>query len=611
MLKDIRLHGSVNPAVDFFATLAGENLLPTQFYEVRQGPAGTEYSFFLQGQFLRVTPDGVHFSGNGGVVSEYMFGSTMPLQDLGHKEVRNRLVLFGAYASEGGLRFTASVDGFEEYGTLFMEGNALCNYFFLVKSPWPYSVRRTQEVLLKTLGRVLKRSENPGLGRDSEFLGELHRELAEPAATILLLRLAHIPNARFHGFVSDYYGRMGEWGEPEETFAAKLAEEVDVEEYQRRRIAIDILYKDPRNRPIVDEYKDILLRSLSAPLGPSSLARLNSLRTLATRHSLPPTLFGTLDGMAPSPSATAQTEPDFVRETREILQGLFLESRAPAEAVGPGEVVRLLRNKQKAQQLHDNAFEQVLLDTGRMLDERTVDSEDFRAFEVFSDLITYFDRLDAAEATLSHLGFMEGATAPPEKVRSLLGTKRAFDALETDLFDHLLVRPLLINDYALRYGKRKVTALCAGLENLEGGERTVQDVSGEVEAIVREETLLNHAYQAVRERLRLFYFNLSNPSHAGLLKREVAGELKKKGLLEGDFPAGAFESVLDEVQRETEFVNNLLPALVETGDEAMREAFVKESGLDRCRLEELERQYREAHGLEPEGHAMDALFPDP
>ena len=110
MLKDIRLHGSISPAVDFFATLAGENLLPTQFYEVREGPSGTEYSFFLQGQYLKVTPEGIHFSGNGGVVSEYMFGSTMPLQDLGHKEVRNRLVLFGAYASDGGLRFTACPD---------------------------------------------------------------------------------------------------------------------------------------------------------------------------------------------------------------------------------------------------------------------------------------------------------------------------------------------------------------------------------------------------------------------------------------------------------------------------------------------------------------------
>lgn len=607
MLKDIRLHGSVTPGIDFFANLAGENLLPTQFYEVREGTSGTEYSFFLQGQYLRVTPEGVHFSGNGGVVSEYMFGSTMPLQDLGHKEVRNRLVLFGAYSGPGGLRFTPSVDGFEAFGSLFMEGNALCNYFFLVKAPWPYSVRRTQEVLLRTLGRVLKRSEHPGKGQDSDLLWELHKELAEPAATILLLRLTHLPNTRFHAFVADYYARAGEWGEQEESFAAKLAEEVEVEEYQRRRIAIDILYKDPRNRPIVDEYKDILLRSLAGPLGPSSLARLNSLRTLATRHRLPPTLFSTLDGLAPSAAAAAHAEPEFVTETREILQGLFLASKAPSEAVGPGEIARLLRNKQKAQQLHDNSFEQVLLDTGRMIDERTVETEDFRAFEVFSDLITYFDRLDAAEATVSQLAFMERATAPPEKVRSLLGTRRAFDALEADLFDALLVRPHLANDYALRHGRRKVEALCEGLERLERGELTVQDISVTVDALAREEILLHHTYQAVRERLRLFYFNLSNASHVGLLKREVGGELRKRDLLEGEFPEGIFESVLDEVQRETEFVNNLLPRLVETGDEAVREAFLKGSGLDRVRLEELERQYREAHGLH-EDDGLDAAF---
>ena len=160
MFKDIRVHGAITPEIDYYANLAGEKLLPAPFYEVSQEGGRNSVAFFLAGMYLRLSPEGVSFSGTGGVVSEYMFGSPMPLQDLGHKEVRNRLVMFGAFMGEtGGLSFTANISGQQSYENLFLDGNALGNYFFLIKTPWPYSARRTQEVLLKTLGRVLKRSE--------------------------------------------------------------------------------------------------------------------------------------------------------------------------------------------------------------------------------------------------------------------------------------------------------------------------------------------------------------------------------------------------------------------------------------------------------------------
>ena len=91
MLKDIRLHGSVTPEVDFYATLAGEKLISSHFYEFTEGEKGPEIQFFLMGHHLKLTTEGIRFSGSGGIVSEYMFGSPMPLEDLGHKEVRNRL----------------------------------------------------------------------------------------------------------------------------------------------------------------------------------------------------------------------------------------------------------------------------------------------------------------------------------------------------------------------------------------------------------------------------------------------------------------------------------------------------------------------------------------
>ena len=606
MLKDIRLHGSVTPEIDFFATLAGEKLLTSHFYELTQGEKGLEASFFLFGMYLRITPEGLHFSGTGGIVSEYMFGSPMPVEDLGHKEVRNRLVLFGARGGEEGIEFTPHVEGFERFNALFMEGNAISNTFFLVWVPWPYSTRRTQEVLLKTLGKVMKRSEHTSMGADSDLLGQLLRELAEPDAVVLILRLTHLPHLQFHDFVEDFYQKKGQWGEEQERFASVLAEEIGVTQYQRERIAIDILYKDPRNRQIVDEYKDILLKSMGSNLDPSSKARLNSLRNLALRHNLPLSLFNTLDKLAPAgPLAVAEMEPEYLHQTREIFEGLFLASKPSREVIGPEEIARLLQNKQVAQQQRDNGFEQLLLDTGRMLDEKMAESEDFEAFEVFSEVVTYFDRLDNALAVVNQLAFMEHAHAPEEKVRSLLGNKRAFDEMEEGLFYTLIIQPALQNDYALKYGKRKVMSLYAGLERLERGEQTIQEISDQIETLTREERVHDLMYGAIRSRLKQFYFNLSNPAHLRVLQKEVEGELRKIGALDGAAPSGSFDQALEEIQRETEYVNNLLPRIVETNDDVLREEFLKNSGLDRYRLEDLERQYREAHGLLPAEMALE------
>ncbi len=599
MFKDIRVHGAITPEIDYYANLAGEKLLPAPFYEVQAGEGGDAVSFFLSGMYLRLTAEGLTFSGTGGVVSEYMFGSPMPLQDLGHKEVNNRLVMFGAFPGEnGGLSFTASVSGFQTYENLFLDGNALGNYFFLVKTPWPYSARRTQEVLLKTLGRVLKRSEAPGEGDDSGFISEILKELAEPEATLLLLRLAHRPHRQFHQFVRDYLRRTRDWGEEERRFVDTLGEELGVKQYQRERIAIDLMYKDAQNKQIVDEYKDVLLSILAGGSDPGALARLNSLRSLALRHNLPRSLFDTLDGLMPTPHAARREEREYLRGAREIFEGLFLSSKPAAEVLGHSEIVRLLTYKQQAQHHRDNGFEQILLDTGRLLDERAAEGGDLESFEVFSQVVTYFDRLDNAEALVNQLAFMEHASLTEDKVRSLMGNQRELDQVEEGLFHKLVVEPLLKNPYALRFGRRKVMALCEGLEQMERGERTLAEIAGQVDALAREETAERHLYEAIRSRLRQSYFNLSNPIHVRLLEREVVGELRKRHGEGMAVPKGAFISALEDVKSESEYVNDLYPKLLERPDPEIREAFIARSGMDRYRVEELEREYRIAHGLE-------------
>lgn len=610
MLKDIRLHGAITPEIDYYAVLAGEKLVVSHFYEIAEGEDGPRIAFFQAGQYFKLDSQGLSFSGTGGAVSEYMFGSPMPLNDLGHKEVANRLLIFGAHSGEGGrLAFSPNVSGSVSWNELFVEGNALSNSFFLLKVPWPYSVRRTQEVLLKTLGRMLKRSPQPAACNDSELSYEILKELAEPAATLLLLRVSHRPHQQFYDFVRGYFDREGEWGPSQEKFVSKLADEIGIEEYQRQRIAIDILYKSGRNRPILDEYKDLLLTASEGALASGDLARLNTLRNMAVRHGLPPTLFDTLDQLLPTLSGRA--EPGYLRAVREVLHGKLLGDAEARGAIGPAETAQLLAAKQTAHHHHDSGFEQLLLDTGRMLDERAAETGDFEAFEVFSELVTYFDRLDNASAVVNQLVFMEHASASEEKIRSLHGNRQAFDALEEGLFYRLVVEPSLVNPYALQYGKRKLMALWKGLQEVAHGGQSFSHIADEVEHLSQEEHLHQELYEGVRKRLRQFYFDLSNPAHVRMLQADVEAEVLRQGnWAEPGIPVHAFTGALEQVQLETEYLNSIYPRMLSGGDLQQREEFLITSQLDRYHLEELEREYRVARGLEAPARDIASMLDD-
>ena len=91
--------------------------------------------------------------------------------------------------------------------------------------------------------------------------------------------------------------------------------------------------------------------------------------------------------------------------------------------------LKLLRAKQHAILLRDNTFEEILLETCRLTDEKSIESNDLSLFESFGYIITYFDRFDTTLATVSQISFMEGTVVTEEKLRSLLGNKRAFDEI--------------------------------------------------------------------------------------------------------------------------------------------------------------------------------------
>src|SRR5260370_33469535 len=155
-----------------------------------------------------------------------------------------------------------------------------------------------------------------------------------------------------------------------------------VEPYQHERVQIDVIYHHPDNQELIDEYKRILASCAGSIINPSARARLMRLRTLSLRNEVPLSIFDTLEEIVlqERPVATAAEESDYILSTREILGGFLLGKNITRE-LSSLDMVQLMENKQKAAANRDQTFEELLLETGRLIDEIGREGEDFERLE--------------------------------------------------------------------------------------------------------------------------------------------------------------------------------------------------------------------------------------
>src|SRR5687768_9948645 len=128
-----------------------------------------------------------------------MFGGHLPVGDLLNDQVVNRLVLYGTTvdARSHELRFTTNTEGFERWDSLFLQGNAVANYFFFVDDRKKFAdVGDRQERTLKAIGKLLKRSKRVGSGQFLALAHEMLDALAEPESTVVVVRLVNRANQR-------------------------------------------------------------------------------------------------------------------------------------------------------------------------------------------------------------------------------------------------------------------------------------------------------------------------------------------------------------------------------------------------------------------------------
>lgn len=603
MIRAIVHQGSVGQTIEYFAAVAGPDVDRRFFFEQIVAPRGNVIRYFGGGNEIVLNPEGIRFHGNGGIFGEYMFGGHLPVGDLLNDEVVNRLVLYGATvnAKTHDLRFTYNTEGFETYDNLFLQGNAVANYFFFIddRRRFPDMTDRQAETLRKA-GKLLKRSRKVGNGNFIALAHEVLEGLNEEGSTLVLLRVINRATQRFYEACRDAYATNRSIADVAASYP-DIDEIGRVETYQRERIQIDVIYHDPNNQQLIDEYKRILASCDGSMINSSARARLMRIRTLSLRNEVPLSIFDTLEEIVLQESRLAanDAEPDYINSTREILGGFLLGSNIHRK-LSSLDMVQLMENKQHAAANRDQTFEELLLDTGRQIDEIARTDEDVDRLESFGELVTLFDRIDHTTMLVNKLAFMDDVELTQEQVRSLIGNMQVFEGLRRGLFQQLFIDPIVSNEYALSYGKKKLYALTLGLISIENNEASITDVTQSIASINSSERAYFAVYKIARRRMANFYLELNTAEGRDTFRREIKAEISQNHELrevQDAITESLLEEVITKIRLEAFYINQLLPRIIEEQDPGMRSDFLSNSGLDLFQIEELESEYFEMRAL--------------
>lgn len=603
MHKDVRLHGMMGEQTEYFVMVAGNDAYQRYFFNIVQEEE--KLRIFSPGNEIILSPQGISYQGNGGHFCEYMFGVDQPSSDLSKPEIINRLVMYGARSEEDGVvRFSERTSGSAAYDNIFFEGNAVCNYFYFVHSNLlSRKLNNQQEELVKQLGKSIKRSESVGIERDDVLISELFPLLNDEFSQLFVIKLINLHHREYRDLFRSFYFKNKKISDADFARLVAVATKYKIDRYQQERIRIDVMYRSPANKRIVDEYRNILLEC-NARGGISNLdnARLTRLKTLSVRNKIPGALFYTLDEMLKKGrDLKSDQEHDYIAATREILEGFFLQEIAIESHIDRHDMLKLIQSKKKSVENRDHSYDQLMLDVSRECDEKIRDGAAPSLLDGFSYVITYLDRFDTVSNLISQLAFMENVRINEEMLRGLLEHKAAFDNLHENCFQELFIRELFTNAYLGIFGRRKVKTLMEGLVLIEEDSSTIEELHSKLTEIDQEERIAIILLEHVRDRIRNFYSKFITRSDQEALRREVVDELKTKKIIGTDVPDHLFNETIFTIKKEAMYLQSLLPQIISEQNIGLREDYLENSGLDRFYVEELEREYFEKNNLDIEG----------
>ena len=600
MIKDLRIHGDIGSGKEFFATLGGEGLEGRFFHEIREREGTPYHRFFLGGSELILGPETLSHTGNGGSFCPYMFGVDEPIEDLVKPDVINRLVVFGArHQVESRIAFSENTAASEDYRQIFLRGHAVFNYFFFLQYRAGKPLVRQQEEILRILGRSLKRFPLNLDEDDSLIVEELRDQWSELASTFFLLKLVNGPHLKFYRKMGEMFSQSTSLGESEIAQLEELAATLTIDPYSQERMKIDLMYRFPGNRQVVEEYRAVLvdIRDHDEILF-DHRARISRLRTVALRKGIPVNLLDTLDEkLIGDRKITAEDESSYLVEVRGVLETVLLSSRTVGVHLEDEDLIKLLKSKLTALENRDTVFDRILIEVGKECDDLSHETGDTGSLEEFGEIVTFFDRFDNVYHTVNRVAFHEEEKIQDDKLRSLLSNKKVFDGIQDNLFHELFFTPVLKNLYLPRYGRNKVEVLYDGLGSIETGDLSLQDLMISLENLVREEREYRIVKTAMDRWLKKFGRSLRSAEEEAVFLSDVRKMLVPRGLVRPDVPETFFRKTLEDLKMERVYFGSVLPKAIKSRDSGIRREFVDSSGIDLMRIEELEKEFQQQYRI--------------
>jgi len=215
-----------------------------------------------------------------------------------------------------------------------------------------------------------------------------------------------------------------------------------------------------------------------------------------------------------------------------------------------------------------------------------------------SSILTYFDRYDSAATAINNLAFMENATLNVDNIRSLFGNKEVFDKITPELFRELFIDSLRENRYLTRYGRKKVDTLHQGLMQIKTGDTTYRQLASSLTKINKDDKLYTTIHRYIKDRFKSIYAEMNSKEDQEIFIQDLNREIQSRGIVQGPIPHVVFEEIILDIRKESFYLNNLLPHIIVSRDNRVREDFLVNSGLDRFYVEELEKDYFQLNRIE-------------
>jgi uncharacterized protein (TIGR04442 family) len=277
-----------------------------------------------------------------------------------------------------------------------------------------------------------------------------------------------------------------------------------------------------------------------------------------------------------------------IEESRRVLANYFMFSTADGVDMPTSTILTILLTRKGSDPQH---FEQLMLEIGAYCDERldSVTNAGIIGRKNFLRLIGLLQRLEESSKRINKLVLFAHGIPGIDTLKMLSATWNELNAIKPGLFKELLVEELLASDLPGRMGHKRLTNLLDGLDCISRGTGTLQNIQLRMERVEREEKILVKVVTTIQDAIGTNYGWVAGEGERDTIKRIVSIELRHQRLLKSDdIPDKMFDVGLRLAKSSLIYMNTLLPIIVAQSDAGLREEFIRDSGLDRLLVEELE-----------------------